>query len=55
MVTNKTFNGVDYGSYSHGDRIGVAVVAGVYTVLALVALFGYVRASLPFKAYRHAH
>jgi hypothetical protein len=46
MLTGQTINGTDFGNFNDSARIGEGVVAGVFSLLALISLFGYVYFSL---------
>lgn len=45
IVEHKTVNDIDFGTAKTGLKIGVAVAAGIYSVVAFIALLGYVSIS----------
>ncbi|KAI0700296.1 hypothetical protein BC835DRAFT_1266475 [Cytidiella melzeri] len=42
ILEHKTINNIDFGNAKEGLRIGVAVAAGIYTVVAIIALLGFI-------------
>ena len=42
ILVGKTWEGVNYRTIDTTGRIAVGIAAGIYTLIALFALFGYV-------------
>lgn len=42
IVEHKTVNNIDFGTAKTGLKIGVAVAAGIYSVVAFIALLGFI-------------